>query len=195
MQPEAANGAIDAREQLLSASHVRPLMELVAKWRSQGLDVPNIDPNDGGIHAKVLFLLESPGPRAVGTNFISRDNPDPSARNFGRALDHAGFVRSDTLLWNVVPYCVSSIDRNRNASPSQIREAIPFTQAFIEQLRELKVVVLCGRRAQLAEASLTSKATVLKTFHPGAMSYNRLALRQHIHATFAEARAAISANV
>jgi hypothetical protein len=174
----------DPRLARLSEAHVRPLMALIESWRLRGLDVPNVDPNDGGLFAKALFLLESPGPRAVGTRFISRDNPDPSARNFGKVLDAIGFLRADVLLWNVVPYSISTADRNQNATISQVRLAAKDTQGFLNLLPELRAVTFCGRRAQVAERYLSIKARTFRTFHPGAMAYNRPILREHIHATF-----------
>src|SRR5262245_33198532 len=65
---------LDTREDRLNDPHVRPLMELVRYLRSRGLDVPNVDPNDGGVNAQVLILLETPGPKAVASRFVSRDN-------------------------------------------------------------------------------------------------------------------------
>jgi hypothetical protein len=165
-------------------------MELVNRIRGYGLQVPNVDPNDGGVEAAVLVLLESPGPRAVASSFVSRDNPDPSARNMGTALGSAGFHRSETVLWNVVPQCVSTIEKNQNATAAQIRAAAPDTQAFIDKLEKLRVVILCGRKAQLAKPFLRLPLgmRLLETFHTGAMSYNHRAKRDHIRATFREAR-------
>ena len=183
---------IDPREHRLSEPHVGPLMALISKWRSTGLDVPSVDPADGGICAKALFLLESPGPRAVGSTFISRDNDDPSARNMRRELDEAGFTRADTLLWNVVPYYVATVERNRNASLAQIRRAVSCTQAFINLLPDLKAVVFCGRRAQAAAGLLNFNAARFYTFHTGAMSYNRLRCREDIRKTFSAVHARIS---
>ena len=173
----------DSRVGHLSA-HMHPLMVLVELWRSQGLDVPNPDPNDGGVKAKALFLLESPGPKAVGTGFISRDNPDPSAKNMGDALAISGIARASSLLWNVVPYCVSTIDRNKNASAAQIRAAAGYTQEFINLLPDLRAVVFCGRRAQIARPHLKIDCEVFETFHPGAMAYNHQRCKDHMHATF-----------
>ena len=137
---------MDTREVRLSEPHVAPLMALVREWRErEHLEVPNVDPNDGGVDARMLVLLESPGPRAVGTGFVSRDNPDPSARNIGRLLDGAGFARSEVLLWNVVPFCVSTVDRNRNASRAQIVGAVPKTRAFIDRVRDLRIDRLRGQ--------------------------------------------------
>lgn len=182
----------DSRVNLLPASHMCPLMQLIKQWRSEGLEVPNPDPNDGGVNAKALFLLESPGPKAVGSQFISRDNPDPSARNLGVSLALSGIARSDSLIWNVVPYCVSTINSNKNASPAQIRSAIPYTQDFIDLLTNLRAIVFCGRRAQIARPLLKLDCKVFETYHPGAMAYNRRYCRDHLHATFAQVGRIIS---
>lgn len=182
----------DSRLARLHEPHVRPLMSLIEAWRGNGQNVPNVDPQDGGVRAKVLCLLESPGPRSVvegGTGFISRDNPDPSARNMTKFLADAGLDRGDTLLWNAVPYCVSSATKNRNASPAQIREAAPYTQAFIDLLPELRVVVFCGRRAQLAIPHLHIRVPILTTYHPALRPYRQPRCREHLHATMAEAHA------
>lgn len=183
----------DPRDDHLDDEHVRPLMDIIRGMRERGLSVPNVDPNDGGVHARALFLLETPGPRAVGTFYVSRSNPDPSARNMSRALDFAGFARSDVLLWNVVPHCVSTIGANRNVTMTQIRDAIPDTQSFIDVLQSLAVVVFCGRRAQRARNLLHLKPNVeaMQTFHTGGQSYNRGQFRSHIHSTFAKARSMI----
>lgn len=179
---------MDPREALLDSPHLRPLMALVADLRARGLEAPNFDPLDGGIKASVAFLLESPGPKAVGTKYISRDNPDPSARNMASALYECGISRSETVLWNVVPYCVSTIEANRNASSKQIREAIPYTQPFLDALPKLRAVVFCGRKAQLSARLLnfSENQKIFSTFHPGARSFNQRRCREHIYATFSD---------
>jgi uracil-DNA glycosylase len=136
----------DLRDARLDETHVRPLMDIVRGLRSRGLSVPNVDPDDGGVKARALFFLETPGPRAVGTFYVSRSNPDPSARNMGKALDFAGFARSDVLIWNVVPHCVSTVDRNKNATAKQIRETAPDTQAVIDVMQSLAVDIVRAAR-------------------------------------------------
>ena len=180
----------DPREKRLSEPHIWPLMDLVRDLQSHGLKVPNVDPDDGGTQATVLFLSETPGPKAVNSDYVSRDNPDPSARNMGKALDAAGFSRTDVVLWNVVPYCVSTATENRNASGAQIREAAIHTQAFINRLPKLRAVVFCGRQAQRAAQylKLPPEVRAPRTFHSGAQSYNHSRCRDHILATFKEAR-------
>ncbi|GAB5505925.1 MAG: hypothetical protein Rhirs2KO_10880 [Rhizobiaceae bacterium] len=176
----------DPRLGQLSRPHMLPLMSLIAQWRSQGLAVPNPDPNDGGVNAKVLVLLESPGPKAIRSGFISCDNPDKSAENIGTLMASADIDRRDTVLWNVVPYCVSTVTKNKNASAAQIRAAAGHTQAFIELLPHLKAIVFCGRRAQVARPLLRMPCEVSETFHPGAMAYNRQHLREHMQRVFVQ---------
>jgi uracil-DNA glycosylase len=174
---------------VLDPPHVLPLMDFVRRLRAQGLSVPSVDPNGGGIFARVLFLQDTPGPEAVGTHVITQDNPDPTARNMTRTLNETGFLRSDVVLWNVVPYCVSTIDQNRNGTPAQIRAAIPYTQAFVDELKSLKVAVYCGLNAQQAQKYLRFPAGVhqLKTNHLAGQSYNHLHLRNDIQAKFKQA--------
>jgi uracil-DNA glycosylase len=181
---------------LLGQPHIAPLTEFVLALHQQGYDVPDFDPFDGGSLARVAFLLESPGPKAVGTRFISRDNPDQSARNMTKLLMGAGFERTDVVLWNVVPYCVSTVDRNRNASAAQVKKAAPHTAQFLKLIRELRVIVLCGKRAQIAANYLPriSNVMTLMTYHPGAMAYNRARLREHMQAVFSEAARLIGRN-
>ncbi len=100
------------------------------------------------------------GPIAVGTGIISQDNDDPTAHNMTHTLAETGFLRSDVVLWNVVPYCDSTIDRNRNPTVAQIKEAIPYTQVFIDELKSLKVAVYCGLHAHKAQKYLRFPAGV-----------------------------------
>ncbi len=57
------------------------------------LEVPDFDPMDAGVEARILFLFEKPGPmtskhktgKRVGSGFISRDNDDPGFKHLSRA--------------------------------------------------------------------------------------------------------------
>lgn len=100
-----------ARLSMLNDSHVLPLTAFVNRIRgAERLEhrIPYFDPLDGGIEAKVLFILEAPGPKAVASGFISRNNPDESAKNLFLLLREAGFERRDTLLWNIVPWYIGT---------------------------------------------------------------------------------------
>ena len=56
---------MDERCSRLGQPHVEPLIRLVKGIRRRGVEVPNVDPNDGGVCAEALFLLETPGRKAV----------------------------------------------------------------------------------------------------------------------------------
>ncbi len=112
MQPEDAPYLLKdeterkRRAEMLALPHVKPLEDYLAAIKArcgEGREMPHFDPCDGGINARALFLLEAPGPKAVGSTFISRNNPDPTARNLWHLMNDANIPRSDTLLWNVVP--------------------------------------------------------------------------------------------
>jgi hypothetical protein len=54
-------------------------------WRGEHRDVPWIDPDSGGIHSRILFLLESPGPKSStghGSGVINIDNDDQTDARF-----------------------------------------------------------------------------------------------------------------
>jgi hypothetical protein len=66
-------------------------------------------------------LLEAPGGRAVGSGFVSRNNPDETAKNFFLLNQEAGLPRSRTVTWNVVPWYVGSGEKIRAVTDADIR--------------------------------------------------------------------------
>lgn len=81
----ASEGERAARTALLELPHARDLARFVERTRhakGAAYGIPDFDPLDGGTAAHVLFLLEAPGPKAVISGFVSRNNPDETARNF-----------------------------------------------------------------------------------------------------------------
>ena len=97
---------IAERSAALGKPHIAPL-EI---WREglvgAGHPVPHFDPFDGGIDARLLLLLETPGPGPDRTRFVSRDNPSGTARNLRRYLEAADIGRHDIVQWNCVPWIV-----------------------------------------------------------------------------------------
>jgi hypothetical protein len=113
--------------------HVRPLNALVDRWNGEGLRVPYADPDSGGIHAMILFLHESPGPRASaehGSGLVSPDNDDPSAERFWRLSREAGLPRGRYINWNAVPWYVSGTARNQNATTAEGQAALRHLHDF-----------------------------------------------------------------
>jgi hypothetical protein len=82
---------------LLHEPHVAPLTEFVERLRREtGLhqESPFLDPPNGGVNARCLFVAEAPGPRAVLSGFVSRDNPNdglpsPPAGEYMMLVIHA----------------------------------------------------------------------------------------------------------
>jgi len=155
----------------LNCAHIRPLTEFVRSVRAhRGLsnEIPFFDPRDGGINAGVLFLLEAPGPRAVGSGFISRDNPDPSARNFRALLATAGISRESSALWNIVPWYIGTGTKIRAATASDIEAGAVYLAPLFALFPCLRAVVLVGRKAQRARSRIEhlSSASIFELHHP-----------------------------
>ncbi|RYX82962.1 uracil-DNA glycosylase [bacterium] len=164
------------RMKLLGQPHMEPLVRYLEdiKVEHHEKDPPHFDPCDGGINARVLFLLEAPGPKAVSSNFISRNNPDPTARNMCRFLQDAGIQRSDSVLWNIVPWYVGDGSRIRAVNNNDIIQAAPYLKELIALLPELKVIALVGKKAQSAQKYIRelSNLPLIHTHHPSARVFN-----------------------
>jgi len=141
----------------------------------RGYRIPYFDPCDGGVNARVLFLLEAPGAKAVASGFISRNNPDPSARMMCTSLTEAGLLRTDTILWNDVPWYVGGDSRIRAVIDSDLKSALPYFAELVGLLPRLKAVVLVGQKAQKIKTEIArlSNATVFASPHPSQRVMNR----------------------
>lgn len=131
--------------------HVAPLNELVRSWRREGRFVPWVDPDGGGTAARVLVLMEAPGPATVAAGdlgFSSEDNPDPTARIFQVLREESGLARGDYLRWNVVPWALRGEDgRHRPPKVDDLVEAGPALRQLVGALPGLRVVVTFGAPA------------------------------------------------
>ena len=137
----------------LRAPHVEPLNALVEQWRGEmpGRLIPWFDPDDAGICARVLVLMESPGPRTVragGSGFCSEDNDDGTARTFARLRRHAGLQRSAYLRWNIVPWAVHDRSGAWTApGVGDLDAAQPALAQLLATLPALELVIVMGQRA------------------------------------------------
>ncbi len=160
------------RLEMLNLPHVKPLSDYLASLRTvlgEQYRVPNFDPRDGGTQARVLFLLEAPGPQAVSSGFVSSNNPDPTARNLWHLIHDAGISRSKTLIWNIVPWYVGTGKRIRPVNAADISQALPYLKALLGLLPQLQMIVLVGRKAQSAEPQIR-RLTALPIWHTYHMS-------------------------
>jgi uracil-DNA glycosylase len=158
--------------------HILPLSDYliqVREKRGEVYDLPAFDPCDGGTHARALFLLEAPGPKAVGSAFISRNNPDPTARNLCELLAESGIPRQDTLIWNIVPWYVGDGQgRIRAVTRQDIADALPYLDGLLALLPSLQVIVLVGQKAQSAATDIRARTDLpfVTMPHPSARVFN-----------------------
>ena len=158
------------RRAMREARHIAPLRPFLEALRSEHGEVPDPDPLDGGAEARLLLLLETPGPRVRSSGIVSRDNPSGTGRNLAAMLAEAGIARSDTLIWNAVPWVIHEPGAiNRAPRRSEIRAGIACLPPLIAMLPRLAVVVLSGRVAAEAEPivkALRPELPVMTMPHP-----------------------------
>ena len=170
--------AIQSRLARKFEPHISPLTAFVETIRKEtGLtrEIPYFDPLDGGINAKCLFLFEAPGPRAVYSGFISRNNPDESAKNFFELNRQADLPREITISWNIVPWYIGSGTKIRPANKYDIDEGRRYLLNLLSLLQNLQIIVLGGKKAQKAEALITAnypEITIVKMPHPSPLFVN-----------------------
>jgi uracil-DNA glycosylase len=167
-----------ARNALLQLPHIEPLTAFVERLRqAMGPEygIPYLDPLDGGVNAQIMFLLEAPGPKAVEVGFISRNNPDETARNFFQLNEEAGIPRQLTVSWNVVPWYIGTGTKIRAAKSSDISKGVQSLSEFIGLLPELRQIVFIGAKAAKARPLITSlkpTAAMLESPHPSPLFVN-----------------------
>lgn len=167
-----------ARHAQLMEPHVAPLTAYVAALRTEAgpeAAIPDFDPWDGGATAELLYLLEAPGARAVLSGFISRNNPDETAKNFFELNRAAGIPRERTVTWNIVPWYIGTGAHIRAAGRSDIEAGLPALTRLLTLLPKLKGVVLVGRKAERAANLVSQLRPEVRVFlcpHPSPLFIN-----------------------
>lgn len=161
----------DFKKAALTEPYMEPLTAFVRQVRQERPSedrIPDFDPDDGGMNAEVLFVLEAPGPKAIATGFVSRDNPDLTARNLKTYMAEAGISRRQSLIWNIVPWYLGDGKIICAASAVEIRAGSVFLERLLGLLPHLKVIVLVGRKAQAAfeKGRITTLLSVYHSAHP-----------------------------
>jgi hypothetical protein len=176
LEPEAPRSLRDpearaARRKLLTEPHVRPLTQYVEDLRARSTaEFPDFDPLDGGVEARLLFLMEKPGPMTSaerdgrqGSGFISRDNDDPTAQAIFTFMRQADIPRRETVLWNLIP----GWNGTRKVTAREVREGAQETLGLVRLLPNLRAVVLVGGKAGLAAPLLEGRGLVIReSLHP-----------------------------
>jgi hypothetical protein len=177
---------LTAKRRRLRDDHVAPINDFVDRIREQIQEehvaaagqqapevfVPYVDPDSGGIHARVLIVLESPaGPAALGSGMLSADNDDETAKNVWQAYAGSGMPRTHGLHWNAVPWYVGDGRRNAGVTPAQVERGRDFLLRLLDLAPDVRVVVAMGKPAQRsiagAAVSLSARGVrVIDTPHP-----------------------------
>ncbi|RLA41704.1 MAG: uracil-DNA glycosylase [Gammaproteobacteria bacterium] len=174
-----SSDAMQARLAQLNEPHIAPLTGLLKslrKEKGEGYHIPNFDPWDGGVDAEVLFLLEAPGAKARDSGFISRNNPDETAKNMFELNQEAGISRKQSILWNAVPWYIGSEKKIRPARADDVAEGLDALSSLVKLLPKLKVIALVGKKSQLAESHIRAMNPDVLVYccpHPSPLFVNR----------------------
>lgn len=188
------------RRCLLSQPHMVDLVRLVESIRTTkgpSHQVPDFDPLDGGTSAQVLFLLEAPGPRAVTSGFVSRNNPDATAKNFFLLSEQAGIPRGRTVVWNAVPWYIGTGTKIRQAHRADVLEAGEWLAQLLAVLPQLRWVMFVGKQALHAQGIVRRArpaVDIMTMRHPSPVFVNRRpGNRERILASMRELSACMAA--
>ncbi|MGU3664659.1 uracil-DNA glycosylase [Methylobacterium sp. A49B] len=163
--------ALAARRAMIGAPHIAPIRALGARISAErAAPVPAPDPLDGGVAARMLLLLETPGPAVLRTGFVTRDSANGTAANLFRFLAEARIARADTLIWNAVPWLIHAAGAlNRAPRRAEVAAGALYLAPLIDLLPRLAVAVLAGRFAGEAAptlAALRPDLPVIRVPHP-----------------------------
>lgn len=161
---------IARRRALLGAPHMAPLAAYASALRVEGAagdEVPDMDPLDGGCGARLLFLMEKPGPMTSpargGSGFASRDNDDQTAEAAWTFLRHAGLARGEVVFWNTVPWWNGTIA----FTAAERRRGLERLPALLDLLPRLEGAVMVERQAERARPLLEARGLRLHaSAHP-----------------------------
>ena len=167
-----------ARKRRLAEVPTKPHVSSLNAWvtshnSSANQRMPWFDPGDAGNEAAVMFLLESPGPKADsanGSGIISVDNADQTAKNLWSLRANAGLVER-AIHWNVVPAYLGTDERRVKApSPTQVANGVALLAEVVALLPKLQVVVPMGGPAKRGWGMYCQKhpnnLVAVPTWHP-----------------------------
>lgn len=175
----------------LYSPHIAPLTRLVQNYHKKGVDMPWMDPADGGVQARMLILLQSPARSELTPRFVSLDNPCPSQQNLHRFLKQTGIKRKDIILWNTIPW-LTPFGKKISPTRDNIRKGVGIIKSLMPLLKNLTVVVLAGSTALQTRPFFEREyphVTLLTMPHPSPLSLCRApsvaeAIRVTLHQAF-----------
>jgi uracil-DNA glycosylase family 4 len=173
---------------------MKPLTEYIIELRKKKgikFEIPDFDPCDGGVDARLLLVAEAPGPKAIESGFVSRNNNDQTAENTNRILSISGLKREETILWNIVPWYIGEDGNIRTPTPNELEEGAKCLDELLNILTNLRAIVMVGGNAQkaLKKDSIPQRLKVFETYHPSPRNLNtKPDMEKKITQVFTEAK-------
>ena len=159
-------------------SELAHIIDQIRSEQGPGREVPGLDPSNGNENARILLVMEAPGPRAIASGFVSLDNDDLSAKNLRMQLEQANISRTELALWNVVPWYLGNSEKTkiRSARSSDVSKCLAYLTAVVGSLKKLEFIVLVGSAARRAHVHLSHETNVriLSCHHPSPRVQNTL---------------------
>jgi len=168
-----------AKSLRLREPHVAAINDFVDRITHEtGADVPYIDPDSGGIAARVLFVLQAPARAAAhGSGMLSADNDDGTAANIWQGYADSGMPRTFGLHWNAVPWYVGTREKLGPIDANQVDDGRRWLEALLGYAPDLRVVISFGLDAKrsvtdLKDGFAARGITHLHSIHPSPRNFN-----------------------
>lgn len=134
--------------------HVAPINALAdAIADAEGIDrgsVPYVDPQLGGVEARVLALLDNPSTKAevgTGSGLLSLENDDRTARNCAAFYNDLRLSPGQFVHWNVAPAPIAGV-KNGGSSLDERERGAAWLRELVALLPDLQTVLLMGEHAR-----------------------------------------------
>jgi hypothetical protein len=180
------------RLEMLDEPQVEPLSRFLQHICNDNPDkcVLHVDPRDGGIHCKALFLMLAAGTNSTSSGFLSIDNTDGTAKNFRELFRVASIPRKDFLLWNIIPWTIGKdSEGNREMKDRDIEKGLQYLGVLFKRLQQLKVIVLLGKNTHIYKDRIQQfkGLPILEAAHPTPTVFNcHRKVKAQTQATFLE---------
>ena len=171
--------ALNERLAQVDQPHVAPLNAFVRSLRLEMGGSPNsfLRSLGWGLRSGTpLLLLEALGPKARDSGFISRNNPDTTAKNLFELSAEAGIPRKRTVVWNVVPWYIGTDRKIRAANLMDVRAGLPPLLRLLESVPRVNTIALVGKKPQLVREETSRyrpRIRVVGCPHPSPLFVNR----------------------
>jgi uracil-DNA glycosylase len=175
--------------------HVAPINRFVDSLRTEKAEkfVPYVAPIYGGVNARLLYVLRDPAKKAQESHLLCWENDDNTAAELCEQFGRVRIDAKDVVPWNAYPWFI-----DRSPKAAELKEGAEALRRLLDLLPNLRVVMLCGSKAQGAWELLERRypdlrqdlrLQVISTFHPSPRAFvaDRQERKRRFEASFVEA--------